>query len=431
MSREIETGAKVADGARSVPATFYYYGWVNVAVAALLVNATLPARTHGLGLITKPLLEDLALDEIAYGWINGFSLLLGVALCVPIGRCLDRFGSRLVLTLVALAFGLVTLWMAFIVEPISLFVALTLSRGLGQAGITAGASALVGKWFRRHLGSAMAAYSILMGAGFVVATGVAGQSVIQFGWRATWIWLGLGILTIVTPLSGVFLRSKPASDVPELETAPPPDPNRSPSSEAPPTDSHTLWQAVRTPAFWIFTLSYSMFALSWSAITLFNELILAERGFGKETFLLTMVILPIGGGLAQVFVGWLANHWRLGGVMALGMFFLAVSLLAFPFLQFTWQIVLYALGLGFAGSFIMVSYLAFYPKAFGRGHLGQIHGVAQLVSVLMSAAGPLLLEYCQRHSGSYATMFFGASSVMLVLSAAAWFVPMPRRATSV
>ena len=37
----------------------FYYGWANLAVAALAMVATLPGRTQGLGLITEPLIADL------------------------------------------------------------------------------------------------------------------------------------------------------------------------------------------------------------------------------------------------------------------------------------------------------------------------------------------------------------------------------------
>ena len=36
----------------------FYYGWVNLLVAALAMVGTLPGRTQGLGLITEPLLTD-------------------------------------------------------------------------------------------------------------------------------------------------------------------------------------------------------------------------------------------------------------------------------------------------------------------------------------------------------------------------------------
>src|SRR3712207_6874179 len=44
----------------------FYYGWVNLAVAALAMVGTLPGRTQGLGLITEPLLADLRLDRVTF-----------------------------------------------------------------------------------------------------------------------------------------------------------------------------------------------------------------------------------------------------------------------------------------------------------------------------------------------------------------------------
>ena len=39
-------------------------GWINVVVAAVIMLATLPGRTQGLGLITEPMLRDLQLDRV-------------------------------------------------------------------------------------------------------------------------------------------------------------------------------------------------------------------------------------------------------------------------------------------------------------------------------------------------------------------------------
>src|SRR3712207_9556682 len=64
----------------------FYYGWVNLSVAALAMVGTLPGRTQGLGLITEPLLADLQIDRVAYAQINLWATL------VEIGRasCRER-----------------------------------------------------------------------------------------------------------------------------------------------------------------------------------------------------------------------------------------------------------------------------------------------------------------------------------------------------
>ena len=54
-------------------------GWINVVVAAVVMLATLPGRTQGLGLITEPMLRDLRLDRVTYANINLWATLLGAA----------------------------------------------------------------------------------------------------------------------------------------------------------------------------------------------------------------------------------------------------------------------------------------------------------------------------------------------------------------
>ena len=80
-----------------------YYGWVNLGVAALAMVGTLPGRTQGLGLVTEPLLRDLRIDRVAFAEINLVATLAGSTFCLGIGRLVDRYGSRLVLTALAAA----------------------------------------------------------------------------------------------------------------------------------------------------------------------------------------------------------------------------------------------------------------------------------------------------------------------------------------
>src|ERR1700691_4713931 len=64
--REIVTDALVLEQQPRRASRTFYYGWVNLAVAALAMVATLPGRTQGLGLITEPLLRDLHVNKVDY-----------------------------------------------------------------------------------------------------------------------------------------------------------------------------------------------------------------------------------------------------------------------------------------------------------------------------------------------------------------------------
>src|SRR5262249_58570705 len=81
------------------------YAYAGVAAAAMV--CTLPGRTHGLGLITEPLLADLALDRVPMAAINFWGTLIGATFCFPVGWVIDRIGTRWVLAGHLLALGAV------------------------------------------------------------------------------------------------------------------------------------------------------------------------------------------------------------------------------------------------------------------------------------------------------------------------------------
>src|SRR4051812_1800410 len=104
-----------------------YYGWAVVVVAALAMVGTFPGRSLGRGLITEPLLAELQLTRVAFGWITLWATLIGSAFSVACGPLVDRAGTRIVLTLNALLLGLAVLAMSRVESTASLAVTLTLT----------------------------------------------------------------------------------------------------------------------------------------------------------------------------------------------------------------------------------------------------------------------------------------------------------------
>src|SRR5262249_54385902 len=72
----------------------FYYGWVNVLVASIAMSATLPGRTYGLGLIKEPLRAELGISDFQFNLLNFWAIILGAAVVLPVGRLIDRFGTR-------------------------------------------------------------------------------------------------------------------------------------------------------------------------------------------------------------------------------------------------------------------------------------------------------------------------------------------------
>ena len=95
-----------------------------------------------------------------------------------------------------------------------------------------------------------------------------------------------------------------------------------------PAASFTWAQALRTPAFWVFALASSVYNLVASGVGLFNESILAERGFPADIYHRSLVVCALTSLVGNFLGGWLASRWSVNRLMALTMALLAGALAA-------------------------------------------------------------------------------------------------------
>ncbi|MCE9532582.1 MAG: MFS transporter [Planctomycetes bacterium] len=401
------------------------YVWVHVIVAALVMVATLPGRTHGLGVITKPLLRDLQIDSLVYANINLWATLIGALFCLPCGWLLDRFGARYVLMAVMLALGAVVVSMsgmkrgwsvAEVMLPgsgsptsfaIGLFVMILLTRGLGQSSLSVISLSIIGRSKGRRAGLSYGVYSFALAVGFMLAF-AACRKIPEVEWRTLWAAMGWILIggAFVLPW---FLRASVMAE----------DGKHIPLAER--TASATLAMALRTRTFWIFAIATSLYGGIASGISLFNQFILEERGFTRDDYLKIAMISPMVGLASNLATGWLATRWPLGRLLAVSMTVLAASLCYFPSVRTIEEVYAYAVTMGVAGGMVTVLFFSIWSRAFGGGHLGKIQGAAQMLTVLSSALGPVVFEFCKKQYGSYSLLFYALVPICGLLALLAWF----------
>ena len=385
-------------------------------IAALAMVATLPGRTQGLGLITEPLLTSLRIDRVSYAELNFWATIIGATFCLPCGRLIDRIGSRAVLTGVVAALGVTVIVMSQISGTAQLAVTMTLTRGLGQSALSVVSLAVVGKFFADRIHIAMGIYSVLVGMGFIIAFPTVGQAALRFGWRTAWLGVGVALLLAVAPLGWLSLRRAAQSDAGEAMACVG-EVNR----------DLRLGEALREPAFWIFAIGSSLFGLVYSGIALFNQSILEERGFDASTYHAALVISTFVGLGANFAGGWIGGRVAVQKVMAVGMSVLAGSLLMLPFVETFAHGILDAIAMGAAGGIVTVVFFSVWVQVFGRTDLGRIQGAAQMMTVLASAIGPVLLARTIASTGSYRAMFLILAGVVFCLGISSWAVRLPER----
>ena len=177
----------------------------------------------------------------------------------------------------------------------------------------------------------------------------------------------------------------------------------------------------------MFALASSLYGLVASGIGLFNESVLAERGFAPPIYHQALAITAITG-LAGNFVagawaerGSLRGAGRRDGRAGRGTCG-AAARFDDP------HVMAQAVAMGVAGGFVMVVFFSFWGRAYGQAHLGRIQGAAQAMTVLASAVGPLLLAWSVESTGSYAIVFYALAICVVALAAGAAVVRMPSAA---
>ncbi len=381
--------------------------WGQVALAALLMVATLPGRTQGLGLITEPLLVDLRLDRMAYANINLWATLLGAVFCLPAGWLLDRFGLRGTTTTILLLLGAVVGAMSVQSGNVTLvFILVLLTRALGQGALSIASITAVGKSAGQRVGMAMGLYSVLLSVFFAIAFVIVGQAVLKAGWRMAWGGVAVVLLLGVAPVAGRFLKN--ATRAPDADTS---------IGEV---GGSSLSQAIKSPVFWVFSAAISLFGLVSSGLGLFNEAVLKERGFDAKTYHTFLAVTTLIALIGQFVCGWLSRTCSMARLLAVAMALYAIGLATLPLLRTQPQLWAFSAVFGFSGGMITVLFFAVWSHAFGRTHLGRIQGAAQMLTVVASAVGPVLFAKCHATYHTYAPILLALAPLVLILGICAW-----------
>ncbi len=395
----------------------WYTDFIVVLIGAIAMAATYPGRTHGLGMVTEPLLKDFQLStddgRVLFATINFWATIVGSAFCIPIGWLFDRFDRRWVLAANLILLGAVVIGMSQVSSLWALAIAITLTRGLGQSALSVVSITIVAKSFSaQRLGLAMAWYAVLSAPFHLALIKGVGWAFTHedISWRT--IWAGIGVSLVALSLTALLLRQNNAESK-EKKTA----------RE---TDGFTLAQAMRTPAFWLFSLTISMWGMIYSGVALFNEDIFGERGFDRSLYfnvLSEVMIVAIG---AKFFFGWLVNYVPLNRLLAACLFVTSLSLVGLTQSTQVWHAYVYGAGLGIASGAVALLFFATWGRLYGNRELGRIQGVAQMLTVFASAAGPIIFSSSKRSTTSYTSIFILFASFMFAMAITAMFTSLPR-----
>jgi MFS family permease len=365
-----------------------YYGWVLAYAVAVAQLVSWGIVYYAFSVLLLPMQRDL-------GWSNGeitgafsLSLLVSGLVSIWIGRRLDAYGPRLVMSAGSVAaVALVIAWSQ--VRTLPALYAIWAAFGIVSACVLyEPAFWIAATWFRRGRGLALTVITFFGGLASTVFVPLTASLNASLGWRNALLVLA-GILAVITvPIHVILLRHTPehVGEHIDGDARPAPADPHIASIGVPPGIAPDL---LHSRPFWLLTIAFSLSGLAWSAMSV--HLITFELTRGVDSAFVATVVGSIGvlQVIGRLTLVPLADRWSARGVSILLMVLQMLALAALLALPLRTGLIVYAIffGVGF-GTFTPMR-PALVADAFGRAHFGRINGTINLVNNLTRAIAPV------------------------------------------
>ncbi len=386
-----------------------HYGWIVLGAVVLIMLGGSGLRAV-FGVFIKPMEAEFGWDRASLSGAAALSLLLLGAVGPLVGWLADRWGPRRVIMLACGVLGLGTLLSSRIHHLWEIYVTagVLMAVGAGGLGISTGAT-VAARWFESRRGLVMGILGGAMSAGQLVVIPLAVWLTLNYGWRRSF--LGLGILLLVTalPLAFWLVKDNPADKGLKAFGAGAGVPSA--GMTAMPSDRRVaVGEAMTVPAFWL--LAGTFFICGYTS----NGLVLthlvphaADHGFSEMHAAQALGIMGAMNILGTVASGWICDRFGRKGPLA---FYYGVRGLSLLFLLYVWNVP----SLNVFAALFGLNYISTVPPTttltaniFGRYSVGALSGWIFFSHQVGAALGAAIGGWVFQSTGSYAWAFISAA----------------------
>ena len=383
----------------------YFYGWVIVAVMAATGAVSMGMGSLNFGLFIKPMGDELGIGRAAFGWAQTARQGASSATSPLIGWLLDRYGSRVMLPVAALATGGALIGLAYVTSAWHLVVLFVVMGLVGMSGPGALVTTVpVLKWFVRNRGKAVAFVGLGIPVGALLFIPLTQVLINEIGWRGAWIVLAIIGIVVIVPLAAFFVRRQP-EDVGMV-------PDGDDWSEANGSDgssvrqaveevSWTVRDAVRTSTLWRLVIVFSMVQLATGTVALHRIAAFMDRGMDPTLISFATAFDAVAAGGSTFMFGMLVKWVPARFLGAVGFSMLAgASVLTIYAVNLPIMFVSMAIfGIGIGGMMFLNTHI--WADYFGRANVGGIRGLANPINLVVGGIGAPAAGYVRDWTGSY------------------------------
>lgn len=401
-----------------------FSGWTMLLVAGLAVFFSGPAQTYGVSAFVDPMLDELDWSRSLFSTVYSVGTLTSAGVLVVIGRQIDRFGNRLIMSISALVFGAALLILSVTGGVITLLIGFALLRTFGSSVLTLGARTLVPRWFHSRAGRAFSLIGLAAMLSQAAVPPFNEWMIGTFGWRSAWRINAAIVLAVLLPIVAIVTRNRP-EDVSQFPDGLPPTSNDSAVGYI--TESGpTLREALRTSAFWALISTGVVPALVVTGLSFNQVAIMTDRGLPSSLAATTFAVDAAVALPTSLLTGWVVDRFPVRYALAAGQIFLAIAMTILLFVDSPVLALLYAAVRGIAGGLWSVAGDVAWPRYFGRRHLGSIRGFGFAVGATGAAIGPIPFGLAYDLFDGYTPAIAGLLALPVLAAIAVWrFKPDP------
>jgi MFS family permease len=388
-------------------------GWPLVAILSVAQLVSWGTIFYGFPLFVVPM-------EAALGWSRGtlngalsLGLLVAGFAAYPVGRRIDRFGGRAVMSIGSLLGGLLFIAWAFVDHPM-VFYAIWIGLGLAQAlTLYTPVFAVLTRLFPASFKLRITVLTLAGGLASTVFTPLIAWWIESLGWRDALLAMAACNLLFCLPVHALLLRDREAMEArPDTTDAPAARDPRSPMPSDP------LLRALRNPVFWGLAVSFTFYLLAHSML-IFHFLPMLNE-FGMPLAVAVAIITVIGPSQVAGRVLLLLGGRRIGtvttGYVVMTQFVIAMLLLiAFP--AMAPMLFVMAAVYGAANGMMTILRGTSVPELLGRDGVGAISGALILPASVAAAIGPSLAALIWELADGYRAVQLAMLAAMAVSAA--------------
>lgn len=391
-----------------------HYAWMIVFVTFLAFLAVQGGRL-AFGAFMEPWERDLSIDRGTTSLISTLSFVIYGISQPFIGRWIDKFGARIVISLSTLLVGISFFVISFVNEPWQLFVLYAfVSIGVGGASNVAG-TVLVANWFTKKRGLALGILEAGFGFGQMLLVPGSLLLIHYVDWRITHILLGLFLIVIIFPVVMFFLRNEPEDKGMEPLGGLQKEFHDNETGQPKAVEAKLSFGSVlRKRTFWFVMLPFGVCGFTSTGLMDTHLIPFASYcGFSPAVTSAAVSILA-GFNIAGILLsGVIADRWSSRKLLALLYFIRALSIMLLLFIQDPILLLVFAALFGIVDFSTVAPTQVLTAQYFKNYSLGFIVGCLSLSHQIGSALGAYVPGLMYSKFGNYEIAFY-ASIVILV-----------------